>query len=204
MKAAQVDLGIRGERVSPGAHIAYFWENQADFSRGVDFLALGLRGRDHGVIFGHEEANEKVLTALRRKGLDPAELVAEKRLTVVGGGPHGDEMLSRIGEVFQAAVDGGSTLIRLLGNIGWGKPGWPSEEDILAFEAKVTGAARAFPCVVVCMYDIASLPGKVIVHGAFETHPLTFCGNLMRENPYYVEVKDFLAAQRERIGAGAS
>jgi hypothetical protein len=100
-------------------------------------------------------------------------------------------MLSSIGACFQRAVDSGCTLIRLLGNIGWGHPDWPGQDDILAFEAKVTGAAKAFPCVVVCMYDVEALPGKVMVHGAFETHPLTFCGNLLRQNPYYVGVHEF-------------
>lgn len=46
------------------------------------------------------------------------------------------------------------------------------------------------------MYDVRNLPGRVIVHGAFETHPLTICGNMLRENPYYVKFEAFL----ERLG----
>jgi hypothetical protein len=42
------------------------------------------------------------------------------------------------------------------------------------------------------MYDVRALPGRVMVHGAFETHPLTFCGNVMRQNTHYVEVDQFL------------
>ena len=78
--------------------------------------------------------------------------------------------------------------------------------DILAFEAKVTGAAKQFPCVVTCMYDVAHLSGTVMVHGAYETHPLTFCGNVLRENPHYVQVDQFLLQleemeDRAKIGA---
>ncbi len=189
---ATIELGIREERVAPGDHIAYFWDTPADFLRGIAFLELGLRGSDHGVIFGHEAANAEVLDVLRQHGLDPDDLAAEGRLSVLGSAVTGDAMLSNIGEVFQRAVTRGAPLIRLLGNIGWGRPGWPGEQDILAFEAKVTGAARAFPCVVVCMYDVQALPGRVMVHGAYETHPLTICGNVLRENPYYVGVDDFL------------
>lgn len=190
-KSRFVDLGIGGETVKVGEHIAYFWENDEEFDRGVDFLALGLRGNDHGVIFGHGEANEKVLATLRKKGVPVDDLLANDRLTVLGGASAGDIMLASIGGCFQRAVDGGCGLIRLLGNIGWGHPDWPGQDDILAFEAKVTGAAKAFPCVVVCMYDVESLPGRVMVHGAFETHPLTFCGNMLRQNPYYVGVDEF-------------
>ncbi len=42
------------------------------------------------------------------------------------------------------------------------------------------------------MYDVRALPGRVIVHGAFETHPLTICGNMRRENPHYVQFDEFI------------
>ncbi|MBA3645548.1 MAG: MEDS domain-containing protein [Gemmatimonadaceae bacterium] len=187
----RVELGILDETVRVGEHIAYFWEDEKEFVRGVNFLAVGLRGNDHGVIFGHEDANEKVLETLRGQGIAVDDLLASGRLTVLGGASAGDKMLATIGACFQKAVDGGCDLIRLLGNIGWGHPDWPGQEDILAFEAKVTGAAKAFPCVVLCMYDVDSLPGRVMVHGAFETHPLTFCRNVLRENPYFVDVDEF-------------
>lgn len=190
---ASVDLGFRDQEATVGDHIAYFWETRADFLRGVDFLAHGLRTGEHGVVFGFEEANTDVISALKEKGLDTEALAADGQLTVVGGMTAGDAMLASIGGVFQKAIDDGCSLIRLLGNIGWGRSGWPSEGEILAFEAKVTGAAKAFPSVVVCMYDVNALPGKVMVHGALQTHPVTIVGNVVRENPYYVGVDEFLA-----------
>jgi hypothetical protein len=47
------------------------------------------------------------------------------------------------------------------------------------------------------MYDVASLSGSVMVHGAYETHPLTFHGNVLRENPFYVGVNEYLERLRE-------
>jgi len=201
-----IELGLRGERVRLGDHIAYFWEKEHEFEEAVKFLVLGIRQGEHAVVFGHEEANEKVLGLLRRSGLDTAHLQAANRLSVIGGGPSGDEMLGGIGAKFQQAVESGSRCIRLLGNIGWSKPGWPDDLDILAFEAKVTRAAKQFPCVVMCMYDVAHLSGTVMVHGAYETHPLTFCGNVLRENPHYIQVDQYLGRleeleDRAKIGA---
>ena len=187
-----IPLGLAEARVRPGEHIAYFWKSDQEFERGVDFLIAGLRDGDHTVVFGHPEANEKVCAVLKRRGFDPQALVGGGQLTILGPESTGDATLHRIGTVFQAALDRGTSLIRLLGNIGWGKPGWPNEREILEFEAKVTGAARQFPCVVVCMYDVQSLPGTVILHGAFETHPFTVCGNIMRENTHYVDAEIFL------------
>jgi hypothetical protein len=191
-RAGEIDLGLRDEKVNLGDHIAYFWENDRQFEEAVGFLLVGIRKGDHAVVFGHDEANKKVVDLLRQRGLDTDHLQSSERLTVVTGGPSGDRMLEHIGETFQGAVERGSGCIRLLGNIGWSKPGWPDDLDILAFESKVTGAAKQFPCVVMCMYDVASLSGSIMVHGAYETHPLTFCGNVLRENPFYVGVEEYL------------
>lgn len=202
-----IELGLRGERVKLGDHIAYFWEKDREFEEAVKFLILGIRQGEHAVVFGHDEANQRVLGILRLNGLDTDHLQKTNRLSVIGGGPSGEIMLGGIGETFQQAVDAGAGCIRLLGNIGWSKPGWPNDLDILAFEAKVTGAAKQFPCVVMCMYDVAHLSGTVMVHGAYETHPLTFCGNVLRENPHYVEVAQYLLQleemeDRAKDGAG--
>lgn len=192
-----VELGLRGERVHLGDHIAYFWEKDSEFEEAVDFLLLGLRKREHAVLFGHDDANARVLEVLKRKKIDVEKARSSGRLSVLSGNPDGEALLTDIGETFQRAIDAGCKCIRLLGNIGWARSGWPTDIDILSFEAKVTSAAKQFPSVVVCMYDVASLSGSVMTHGAFETHPLTISRNVLRENPYYVKVDEFLASLEE-------
>lgn len=187
-----VPIGLRGEQVEVGAHIAFFWETEAEFRDAVRFLTEGLSAGDFCVIFGHEEANQQVCGVLEEQGLECGKLVKDNRLAILSGNKDADAMLTSIGATFAKAVEDGATLIRLLGNIGWGRDAWPSDRDILEFEGKVTAAAKAFPSIVVCMYDVRTLSGKVIVHGAFETHPLTICGNMLRENPFYLPFEDFL------------
>ena len=191
-----VRLGLHDEHAKVGDHIAYFWETPAEFTDGVKFLEVGLDLGDCCVIFGHDEANKNVRARLVERGYPCDRLEASRQLVVVPGKPVGSEMLAHIGGIFSDAIARGATLIRLLGNIGWGRAGWPDEDDILAFEAQVTGAAKQFPCVVVCMYDVRALPGRVMVHGAFETHPITICGNVMRQNTHYVDVDQFLERSR--------
>ena len=188
----KIPLGIHDEEVAVGSHIAYFWENEKEFNAGVRFLGVGLENGDFCVIFGHDEGNRRVVERLNALGYDCNSFRRRNRLAIVSGHPDAGQMLTNIGETFANAIKEGTTLIRLLGNIGWGHDGWPSEDDILAFESRVTGAARQFPCVIVCMYDVRALPGRVVVHGAFETHPMTICGNVLRQNTHYVEVDEFL------------
>lgn len=188
-----IDIGIRDLRAAVGSHIAYFWEKPEQFREAVYFLRRGIRSGDHLVVFGHEEANDRVLEVLAALGHDPTELEERGQLSVLGAGSSGDHTLERIGETFQAALVAGASTIRLLGNIGWGEPDWPDEREILRFEAKVTEAAASFPCIVICMYDLQSLTGSVVFKGAFCTHPLTIYDNMIRENPMCIEVEDFLA-----------
>jgi hypothetical protein len=198
MRSAQrkVQLGIRDNFAHERDHIACFWETDKEFEEGVGFLEEGLRGKDHCVVFGYKQANQKVLHILGRKKWNVKALIKQGRLSVLGAEETGDATLASIGKTFQNAIDRGALFIRLLGNIGWGKPRWPKEDDIMRFEAKVTGAATQFPCVVVCMYDVNSLPGRVVLRGALETHPVTIRGNVLRVNPHFVPVGKFLAQLR--------
>ncbi len=191
-RTRDVPLGIQEEMAAEGDHIAFLWETEEEFTEAVGFLEMGLDEGDNCVVFGHDQANRRVLQILREKGRDTDALQEEGRLSVVAGAPEPDALLKKIGGVFQDAVDGGAPLVRLLGNIGWSREGWPDEHGCLVFEAEVTGAARSFPSVVVCMYDVKGLSGEVVLHGAFETHPLTFHGNLLRENPCFTPMDEFL------------
>lgn len=184
-----IELGIGNERACSGDHIAFLWETPDEFAEGVGFLRRGVDAGDYAVIFGFREANEKVVAVLRENGVDIEALLTNGRLTIMTGTDNAAAMLAGIGASFRESVDKGAPLIRLLGNLGWGKAGWPSDEDIISLEAQVTEAARLFPCLVVCMYDVGRLSGPTMVHGCYETHPLTIQNRILRENPYHVRPK---------------
>ena len=75
---AKVDFGFGGGKVAHSAHIAYFWETDQAFANAVRFLEAGLRGRDHCVIFGHEEANQAVCNILQDHGFNVQDLLAQQ------------------------------------------------------------------------------------------------------------------------------
>jgi formate hydrogenlyase transcriptional activator len=192
LQSETADWNFASEAAVPHAHLAYFWETDKEFAAAIRFLETGLRGSDHCVIFGHEEANHAVCKILRQRGFEVETLQAAQRLTILGGSSSGEMILTTIAETFERAVANGAPLIRLLGNIGWFKQNWPDEDNLLAFEAKVTAAVQQFPCVVVCMYDLRSLPGHIVHHGGFETHPLIIRDGAVCQNPHHVPTEFFL------------
>lgn len=184
--AQGIPLGITSDRVGLGSHLLYFWESEADFERGVRFLTAGLGRREHGIAFGHEEALERVRSVLRAAGHDPERLVENKQLTILRRHASAQITLSDIDAVIQAALRAGSPAVRFLGNLGMGRDPLPAgEDDVVDLEHRVSAVIQKMPSVIVCMYDVRTLPGRLILKGGLEQHRLTVCADGVRENPYY-------------------
>ncbi len=191
---ARIPLGITGGEVELGSHLIHFWENEDEFGRGVRFLAPGLACDDHCVLFGHDEVTARVLRGLEGMGFDTTALLRDRRITLLRREAAAPTTLSDIEDIFEAAVRAGAPSIRYLGNLDFGKVPLPGSgiDDVLELEARVTALARRFPAVVVCMYDVNTLPGRLILKGGFQTHPWAVCGNHLQPNPYYVPEAEFL------------
>ncbi|HZQ93256.1 MAG TPA: MEDS domain-containing protein [Terriglobales bacterium] len=190
-----ITLGITDDPIELGTHVIHFWETQEEFRRGVRFLEIGLRDRDHGVLFGHEEANERVLRLLRNAGIDVGELIASGRLRVLPRELQTSETLVAIEGAFKDAMRQNASAIRYLGNLGAGNRPWPGGEDgVLELEARVTGLAKRFPCVMVCMYEVKALSGRMVMKGGFHTHPWVVCGHALHANSLYIPESQFLGS----------
>ena len=194
-----VPLGLAGAVVAPGDHLAYFWESEREFEDAVGFVAAGAGRRETCILLGFDEANTRVEAGLERARLDPAALRREGLLHLVSGKRSGDALLEEVGDRVKAAVDRGEPFVRILGNLGWGRVGWPNDRDLLRLEARVTDAIRKLPTVVMCVYDVRGIAGRNLLQGGLECHPLTFRRNVVRPNEHYVPAEPFLAAlDRER------
>ena len=64
-------------------------------------------------------------------------------------------------------------------------------------DGAATRVAR-LPSVVVCAYDVTSLPGPLLLQGGLECHPMTFRRGRLRSNEHYVPAERFL----EELSAG--
>jgi len=191
----EIPLGVTEESIALGSHAVYFWETKQQFEDGVRFLEPGLRGRDRCIVFGHDSTNRSVVEALRKKGLEVERLTAQRQLVLLSRNAPAPVILANITAEFKAGVQAGAPAIRFLGTLVFGIEPWPgSDNDVLELEAKVTAAVQRFPSVVLCMYDVRTLPGRVLLKGGFQTHPLVLSSEGLRENPYYIPEERFLDA----------
>ena len=179
-------LGITDQEVPLGSHLVYFWENQEEFERGVKFLEAGLRARDFCVVQGHDEAIERSLSVLRAHGFEPEQLMAKNRLLVVRREHAAQRTLTDLAAALDASMRVGAPAVRILGNLGFGRDPLPAgEDDVIELEARATEVIGRYPCVLICMYEVRTLPGKLMMKGGMENHPLTVCADGLCENPHY-------------------
>jgi DcmR-like sensory protein len=181
-----IPLGITEDRIRLGSHLIYFWDSDSDFKRGVKFLHPGLGKREHCIVFGHDEAIARVLSSLTEDGFDPTRLIRELKLTVLPRRKWAQQTLSDIGDVVHAALRAGAPAVRFLGNLGMGRDPLPAgEADVLDLECRATALIAPLPCVIVCMYDVNTVSGKLILNGGLRSHHLAICEQGVKENPYY-------------------
>jgi MEDS: MEthanogen/methylotroph, DcmR Sensory domain len=193
----KIALGITDDEVPLGTHLIHFWHTDGEFERGVRFLELGIDDESqYCVLFGHDEANDRVLQILRRTGRDLDRIIGEGRLIILRRESSAPATLASIDAVFSKAAGKGATAIRYLGNLGMGQAPLPGRgaDEVVELESAATLLADRYPSVIVCMYDINTVSGRLVLDGGFGAHPLAVCRGALRQNPYYTSADNTNAA----------
>ena len=194
----KIALGITDDEVPVGSHLIHFWHTDDEFERGVRFLELGVDDESqYCVLFGHDEANDRVLQILRKTGRDLDRVIQEGRLVILRRESSAFATLASIDAAFSRAVGKGAMAIRYLGNLGMGQAPLPGRgaDEVVELESGATVLADRYPSVIVCMYDINTVSGRLVLDGGFGTHPLAVCRGALRQNPYYVACDNANAAR---------
>jgi MEDS: MEthanogen/methylotroph, DcmR Sensory domain len=183
----KIALGITDDEVPLGSHLLHFWRNDEEFESGVRFLHLGIAdSAQFCVLFGNDEANQRVLEVLRKRSDDLDHAIADGRLVVLRRDASASVTLARIEDAFSTALRKGATAIRYLGTLGIGRDPLPGRgaDEVIELEHEATALTARYPCVVVCMYDLNTVSGHLLLNAGFASHPLTVWRNELRNNVY--------------------
>jgi MEDS: MEthanogen/methylotroph, DcmR Sensory domain len=184
----KIPLGITEDDVILGSHLIHFWNTEEEFERGVRFLEVGVSAESqYCVLFGHDEANHRVSEILRRKGHDVDRLLQEGRLVILRRESSASATLANIEAAFSAAMKKGATAIRYLGNLGAGKVPLPGRgaDEVIDLENGVTPLALRYPSVIVCMYDVNTVSGSLLLNAGFGTHSYAVSHGALHQNSFY-------------------
>ena len=181
-----VSLGIKGESVVAGDHLALFYDTDEEFANTLGFIEAGLNGSDHCILFGIPSDTGRMLRVLSQRRWDVERLAREGRLSELRPETTCDATVAAVSRHFEQVLGRGATFIRFLGNAAVGSEGWPTDEEFYKLEATVSAATLDLPCVAICMFDLRTQSAHTIMKAAFEGHPVTIHRNCIRENPLYV------------------
>lgn len=187
MAQRQIPLGITADDVPLGSHLIHFWKTDEEFESGVRFLQLGIDNEsEYCVLFGHDEANARVLETLRKTARDLDQALGGRRLVVLRRESSASATLADIEALFGKAIHSGATVIRYLGILGMGTNPLPGKGagEVTELETSVTALAHRYPCVMVCMYDVNTVSGHLLLASGFATHPLAVWNDELKQNPY--------------------
>ena len=169
-----VSLGWTRGSVPVHTHACFYCADEASLKSTLGFLRAGLDSEgEFNVIFADRTRHESRLAWLQ-EGYEGkvTDAIAQGKLALVPGAASGEELLANIAATLDAGIARGNRVIRFLGFIAWGAPGWPAEADLLAFEAQVNAAVRAYPAVIICTYGVPTLNGNQLIQGGLGTHPV--------------------------------
>jgi MEDS: MEthanogen/methylotroph, DcmR Sensory domain len=200
MSESTIALGITEDDVPLGSHLIHFWKTDEEFASGVRFLEIGINNRSECcVLFGHDEGNERVLEILGKTAGNVESALAEKRLVVLRRESSASATVANIEALFETATRSGAIVIRYLGILGMGSDPLPGRgaSEVIELETSVTALAQRYPCVMVCMYDVNSVSGHLLLASGFATHPLAVWNDELRQNPYCDAKETFAQRNRE-------
>jgi hypothetical protein len=187
MSKSTIALGITEDEVPLGSHLIHFWKTDEEFESGVRFLRLGIDNESECcILFGHDEANKRVLESLRKSTRDLDSVLGERRLVVLRRESSAAATVANIEALFETATRSGATAIRYLGILGVGSDPLPGRgaSEVIELETSVTALAHRYPCVMVCMYDMNTVSGHLLLASGFATHPLAVWNDQLSQNPY--------------------
>jgi hypothetical protein len=58
-------------------------------------------------------------------------------------------------------------------------------EEVVELENGATLLGHRYPCVIVCMYDVNTVSGRLLLNAGFGTHQLAVCGHALKQNAYF-------------------
>lgn len=167
------------------------------------FLEEGLRDQDHCLLVGTREIVGRIVQLLGERGLDVEALRADGRVTVLKGARTAEALLARYAAELGRAVAAGAPMVRLLGVPAWGDAEWPTDPALLSVESSVSDLARRFPAVIMCGYDLRSLPWTTVDRAGLRTHPLLLAGGNLIRSEETVPASVFVASLASAVQSEA-
>lgn len=191
-----VRLGVGDQEVPVPSHIGLFYDGPSDRRRlQLLFLRPAIDDpRECATLVGTPGIAESLLRELETDlGRSLAPEIRSGRVRLPGYVSDPDELLERIWQGAVASTERGCDVIRTFSEIGIpGTVGFPFPEDHRWAESRINVLLSGTRAVVMCAYDVSTMPAEALTSRVLETHPLVVIGDRLSINPSYVEPSEYI------------
>ena len=117
-----------------------------------------------------------------------------------------DTWLAGFEDVLRSGPTAGYARTRFLAQMEWALVDMPGFDDLIEFETRVNYIVPKYDDPVICSYDLSKFGTSTVIY-ALRTHPVVIIGELVQENPFYVEPDQLLllscaSISSPHVGAG--
>lgn len=190
-------LGIGDQDVPVPSHLGLFYDATPDLRRVLRaYIRPAIDDPRQGIIlFGPPGVADRMVADLAAD-LDRslAGDIDSGRIVIAQTDSDPDQLLENIREAIAEVRARGYEIVRFFGDVKWGAPGFPPPDDALWVESRVNDMLAETGAVVVCAYDVSTLPDKALIMGALQTHPIMVIGDWLTENPNYLAPAEYMRA----------
>jgi hypothetical protein len=191
-------------------HVCAFFNGDEEAWRVLgSFIAEGFACGDKAIHIVRPDREAYHLRRLAGAGIDPVSARGSGQLDLrhntetylVDGRFDQDRMLA----AFEAMAGGNDNfpLSRIVCDMGWAADHPLHHEDLIEFEARVNDVWSRYDDVVICVYDLGTLSGDMVID-IMRTHPMVLIGEVLQENPFFTPPEIFLRERREARGDGSA
>jgi hypothetical protein len=200
MTTDPIALGLGRLSIAPGSHICALFRGIEERDQIlVPFLREGLRANNKCMCIIDQGVEDVALAvgadgAATVDGDDDQLAIRSSQETYLRRGEFStQEMLDFWDDTVSAAIDrDGYPFVRSAGETTWTLEELPGLYDFMTYEAELNRFVPRYPQVILCLYDLDSFSGQILVD-ILKTHPRVLMGGTVLENLHYMEPEEFLA-----------
>lgn len=196
----KVDMGFTKDLFLEGTHICLIYDNEEQRRKVIGkFLAAGLTRGEQVFYFADTTTLQEVKVWLEDMGLKlpeekqdgPFSINKAENVYCPSGKFVPSEMIDRLKNCYDHAVNAGYTGARGTGEMSWALRGIPGSGRLMEYESLINTISEKYPITPICQYDARRFDGTTLLN-VLKVHPLMIVQGQIVRNPYYLTPQDFL------------
>jgi len=206
VKKAPAPIPFAGSKLDGIRHVCAFFNSQDEEYRVLlPFIRDGLKSGQKAIHVVDPARHHPHLNYLISAGIDAAAAQSRGQLEIRtttetylrDGRFDQDRMLEAFESIASGSSDSPYPLSRIVCQMEWAHDHHDCMDDLVEFEARVNDIWQRHDDAVICVYDLATFRGDIVID-IMRTHPMVIIGGSLQHNPFFMPPREFLHELRRR------